>query len=230
METAYWQLKTDLFTLQRREVALKEALAQAKYDLRNARGALTEYDGSFRKFLDKFSRKQDNRLYTLKSGVTKAEAQLNTLTRENQETETSLAEIRAKLDILSEPKDDPRGQARFCIACLQVLLPEADKALTERRTLAQGAIPGQIMTHEDRQQIYTAADRAAEDCTRLLKPLDAALKTLNIPFTLPVCYEKPTAYLANATQYTAKDRLNDLIAQTATLNNRLPDLLRQLGE
>lgn len=229
MDANYWNLKTELFHLERRELALKAALAQAKYDLRSANVALTEYNGSFRKFLDKFSGKQQDRLYTLKSEVTRAEARLNTLTREQQETQTALAATRSQLDALPVPENDPRGEARFCIACLQVLLPEADKALTERRTLAQGAVPGQIMTHEDRQRIYAEADQAAEDCARLIKSLDAALRTLNIPFTLPACYEKPTAYLANATQYTAKDRLNDLIAQTAKLNNQLPDLLRQVS-
>jgi len=229
METTYWQLKTDLFTLQRREAALKDALAQAKFDLRNAKAAQMEYNGSFRKFLDKFSGHQQDRLYALKSEYTKAEGRLNTLTREKQETEAALAETRAKLDALPEPEDDPRGEAKFCIACLQVLLPAADEALTERRTLMQGAVPGQIMTHEDRQRIYTKGDRAAEDCAQLLKPLDAVLRTLNIPFTLPACYENPTAYLANATQYTAKDRLNDLMAQTVKLSRLLPDLLRQVG-
>lgn len=77
------------------------------------------------------------------------------------------------------------------------------------------------LTQEVSQATYHLRDAKA-------KQLEGALSQLSIPFELPACYLNPVAYLANATEYTRRDRLNKLIHQTNQLRNKLPALLRQL--
>lgn len=231
MNASQWQLKTDIFQSERREFALKAELSQAKFDVRNAKFALTEYEsGGFRKFLDRLSGKQEDRLYSLRSESAKAEARLNALLQEKSAVEETLTEKRTALAALPDDLPDHRAEARFCITCLTAMLPEAGEALEAMRTMMQGAEPGRIISREEQQEVYGNADHQAEACAALFRQLEAALKTLDIPFEIPICYHNPTGYLASATQYTRRDRLNDLIAQTGKLHNRLPELLRQLGE
>lgn len=216
MEANFWNLKTALFHLERRESALKQELSQAKYDLREAKAKQLEYSGSFRSFLDKLSGKQEQRLYELSSQQKRADARLDALQREQADLARELEEKSRILSALPAAPD-ARSEARYCIACLTVTLPEADAALTAMGELMRGAAPGQIITPEQRQQVYGKADRQAAACSALLKQLEAALSGLQIPFILPVGYIDPVAYLANATEYTRRDRLNDLIRQTAAI-------------
>lgn len=227
MEATYWSLKTELFHLERQTEQLKQALSQAKYDLRTAKAALLEYSGSFRAFLDKLSGKQEQRLFGLNRDQKRAESRLAETGRELGDASRKLEETRAILDTLP-PAPDPKGEARYCIACLTVLLPEAEQALTESRTLMQNATPGKMYTRQEWQELYSEGDRRARLCADALKQLEAALHTLQIPFSLPNCYRDPVAYLANATDFIRRDRLNDLIGYSIQLQKQLSDLQRQL--
>lgn len=227
MEANFWNLKTTVFHLQRQTELLKQELSQAKYDLREAKARQLEYSGSFRALLDKFSGKQEQKLYKLASDQRQAEARLAERGRELGDASQKLEEASALLSTLS-PAPDPQSEARYCIACLTILLPEADAALDAMGDLMRGAVPGQIVTREQRQMVYGEADRKADACSEILKQLEAALSQLSIPFTLPAGYRDPVAYLANATEYTRRDRLNDLIRQTVAIQKQLPDLLTQL--
>lgn len=227
MDHNLWNLITAIFHLERRAEQLTQEVSQATYHLRDAKAKQLEYSGSFRSFLDILSGKQEARSYELHSTLSRAEARLTELKREQGDVSLKLEETRSLLNSLP-PASDPRGEARYCIACLTVTLPEADAALTAMGVQMRGAVPGQIITPEQRQQIYGEADRRAMVCANLLQQLEGALSQLSIPFELPACYLNPVAYLANATEYTRRDRLNKLIHQTNQLRNKLPALLSQL--
>lgn len=190
----------------------------------------------------------DHNLWNLKTAIFHLERRAEQLTQEVSQATYHLRDAKAKqleysgsfrsfLDILSGKQEArsyelhstlSRAEARYCIACLTVTLPEADAALTAMGVQMRGAVPGQIITPEQRQQIYGEADRRAMVCANLLQQLEGALSQLSIPFELPACYLNPVAYLANATEYTRRDRLNKLIHQTNQLRNKLPALLSQL--
>ena len=227
MENIYWSLKTELFRLERQETALKAEVSQAKYDLRTAKVNHTEYSGSFRAFLDKLSGKQEQKLLLLRHAEKQASIRLAGLEQDITALQQSLSQIRTRLESC-EPLPDSRGEARYCIACLMTLLPEAEKALSDMGDWMRGAIPGQIISKADRQQFYGECEQKSARCGELLNQLEAALNPLDIPFDLPNCCRDPIAYLANATEYTRRDRLNDLIRHSIKLRKQLPDLQRQL--
>lgn len=229
MEANFCNLKTTVFRLERQTELLKQTLAQAKYDLREAKARQLEYSGSFRSFLDKLSGKQEQKLYELSSNQKRAEALLAERGRELGDVSQKLEEARAMLSSLSNIPD-PKNEARYCIEYLTAMLPEADQALTAMGDLMRGAEPGQIISRDQRQLVYGEAEQKAAACSEILKQLETALSQLQISFELPACYRNPVAYLANATEYTRRDRLNELTRQTVAIQKQLPTLLRQLEE
>ena len=201
-----YQVDLALLHLESREGAAKEALRQAKYDLRQAEAEKLEYEGSFRSFLDKFSGKQGEKRDALALQVSRSKAALTEAQGEDPGIRTLWAEY----------------ERNYCIDALLPLLEENLQALITYRETRQGAVPGQILSHGERQQIYGQPDILAKQCKLLLERLETALELQGGTLEIGEYFRQPKSYLVSpAASHNRMDRVNRAIDQVVSMRRTL---------
>lgn len=237
-----FQLETDLLLTERNLQTAESALRQAKFNLREAKAAQAEYSGSFKRFRDKMSGKQEEAETNLRHAVQKAEADLAAAGQQKDQLNARLRSLKEQLATLPEWSElgetaDPtshkewcRLESLYCMAVLEPLLKTTYELLVERRKQFNGTYSGQIKTHQDLAAVYSAPETAGETCTPYLLRLKAALDALTISFELQSFFDAPTAFLSSATKYTRMDRVNEAISQTESLQHRLSRLQKELAQ
>lgn len=230
-----FDLEISRLRLERQTEENKATLLQAKYDLREAKVAETEYPGSFKSFRDRLRGKQEAAETALRHAVQQAEAALSAAQRQKEVLDARLAEVTQQLSALPDwdaLRDGSREWHRLdALLSMEKLLPLLEiclELLTQRRNQFNGANAGQLKTRQDLADIYSAPEAAGEDCKVILLELQSALDALEIPFQLPSFFEAPTAFLSSATQYTRMDRVNTAIDQTEALLRLISQLQQQL--
>ena len=232
-----FQLEIDLLRLERQIAENNAALGQAKYDLREAKAAEAEYGGSFKSFRDKLAGRREETETALRHAVQKAEADLTSAQRQKELLNTRLTEVKEQLSALPDwnslndnSREWHRLESLYCMEVLAPMLEATHDLLTERRNQFNGTYAGQIKTHQDLADIYSAPEAVGEACRPYLLRLKAALDTLEISLPLSSFFDSPTAFLSQATKFTRMDRVNTAIGQVQALLNRLPELQKQLAE
>jgi len=232
-----FQLEMDFLRLEQLVEENKAALWQAKFDLREAKVAETEYRGSFKAFRDKFKGKREETETALRHSVQKAEAALTSAQRQKELLEAEFSDLKAQLAALPDWESLNDGsdlcnrlEARYCTAVLIPLLEANHELLLARRNQFNGSNAGQVKSWHTLAEIYTAPEAAGEACKPYLLRLKAALGQLGIPLELSGFFEAPTAFLSSATQYTRMDRINDAILQVEDAQRQLLKLQKELSE
>ena len=232
-----FQLEIDLLRLERQAEEISAALRQAKFDLREAKVAEAEYRGSFRALRDRFTGKREETETAFRHAVQTAEADLTSAQRQKELLESQLSQLKEQLTALPDwqsLKDGSREWYRleglYCLEVLMPLLKITHELLVERRNQFNGTNAGQLKTHYDLAEIYSAPEAAGEACKPYLLRLKAALDGLNIPFELHPFFEEPTYFLSSATNFTRMDRINTAIGKTEALQRQLADLQTELSE
>ena len=220
-----YELETAIFRSIARKAELKEAVAQGKYALREAKIAQVEYSG-IRAILDKLSGKYADQAEVFSREVRKAEAELSALEQQlKAETQklSALQEQRASLPPLEQLRTPEVKEIwapleiRLCAEILSPLLTQLGDALTEYRKMLRGEFP--MLSVSQQQDIVTAPIAAAERCQPLLQRLEAAGAELE-PGDFFRC---PAGFLAAAARH---NQLNQA-AQAATQTTRLTNTLRR---
>ena len=218
-----YELETAIFRSTARTAELKEAVAQGKYALREAKIAQVEYSG-IRAFLDKLSGKYTDQAEVFSREVRKAEAQLSTLEQQlKAETQklSALQEQRAALPPLEQLRTPETKEIwtpleiHLCAETLSPLLTQLGDALTEYRKMLRGEFP--MLSVSQQQDIATAPIAAAERCQPLLQRLEAAGADLN-PGDFFRC---PAGFLAAAARHNQLNQAAESAAQTAKLKTAL---------
>lgn len=237
MITTRFRLETDLLRLERQVEENKAALRQAKFDLREAKVAETEYKGSFKRFRDKLTGKQEQAETALRHTVQNAEAALTCTQRHKELLDTQLSDLKEQLALLPDWESLNDGSAQWyqleALYCTEVLTPLLEvnhELLIQRRNQFNGSNAGQVKTWQTLAEIYTAPEAAGEACKPYIQRLQAALEALGIPFAPSAYFDAPTAFLSSATKYTRMDRVNEAITQSESLQRLLPKLQKQLSE
>lgn len=238
-----YRQETAVLQLQQRHNALAEELAQAKWNKRTCQEALTAYEHSaLRQLLDKLSGKQAETLEKLRSDLRKAEAALTSLRREKESLRREEAASKAALEQLPSVEEllqrDPsltaqatKLDALFCARQLIPLLEENEQALTQARAWLRGEYNGQTMSHQERQEKFSAPDWTGEECRVLLQRMKKALDTLEIPFQISSYYTAPTAFIASvAAPHGRVGRANEALHQAAAMKNKVAKLIAALEE
>lgn len=224
----YYEIQTSLLRLQQRESEGKEALKQAKFDLRSADEALLTYEGSARSFLDKLTGKREEKTEALRREVRSREAARDALQREQESLRHQQEELTAALETLpsSETLRAEAEQewavleARYCAEALIPLLEKNEKALLEYRSVMRGEYP--VLSVQRQQEIYAEPNIWAQRCVPLLQRLKEALDVLRIPFTLGGYYESPVAYLVSAAaKHNRLDRVNQALNQVGAIRKQM---------
>lgn len=232
-----FRLELDLLRLEREIQKNKVALAQAKFNLREAKANQIEYGGSFKSLRDRLTGHREETETALHHAVQKAEADLAAARRSAEQLEPQPARLRARLDKLPawESLNDGsrewyRLEALYCMEAAQPLLEINLQMLEERRRQFNGGNAGQLISRQTWMEIYSAPEEAGEACASYILRLRSALEKLEIPFVRTKYFDGPTAFLSAATKFTRMDRLNDAIDQVQVILNRLPKLQKQIGE
>lgn len=229
-----YQVDLALLHLESREGAAKEALRQAKYDLRQAEAEKLEYEGSFHAFLDKFSGKQEEKRDALalqvsrrKAALTEAQGALQRLEEEKTRLEAEDRELPPG-EVFSRSEDSgirtlwAEYERNYCIDALLPLLEENLQALITYRETRQGAVPGQILSHGERQQIYGQPDILAKQCKLLLERLETALELQGGTLEIGEYFRQPESYLVSpAASHNRMDRVNRAIDQVVSMRRTL---------
>ena len=232
-----FQLEMDLLRVARQAGETKAALRQAKYDLREAKVAQSEYAGSFRSFRDKLKGQREETETALRHAVQKAETSLTSIQRQKEQLDAQLSQLNEQQaalpdwDALNDGSEEwHRLEARYCMEVLTPLLEATQELLVERRNQFNGSNAGQIKTRYELANTYSAPEAAGEACRPYLLRLKAALEKLEISLELGSYFDAPTAFLSSATQYTRMDRISTAISQTEAMQRQLPKLQKELGQ
>ena len=218
-----YELETAIFRSTSRKAELKEAVAQGKYALREAKIAQVEYSG-IRAFLDKLSGKYADQAEVFSREVRKAEAELSTLEQQlKAETQklSALQEQRAALPPLEQLRTLEANEIwapleiHLCAEILSPLLTQLDEALTEYRKMLRGEFP--MLSVSQQQDIATAPSAAAERCQPLLQRLEAAGPD---PESGDF-FQHPAGFLAAAARHNQLNQAAESAAQTSRLTNTL---------
>ena len=218
-----YELETAIFRSTSRKAELKEAVAQGKYALREAKIAQVEYSG-IRAFLDKLSGKYADQAEVFSREVRKAEAELSTLEQQlKAETHklSALQEQRAALPPLEQLRTPEANEiwapleVRLCAETLSPLLTQLGDALTEYRKMLRGEFP--MLSVSQQQAIATAPIAAAERCQPLLQRLEAA----GADPESGDFFQHPAGFLAAAARHNQLNQAAQAAAQTSRLTNTL---------
>jgi hypothetical protein len=233
----HFDLQISLLQLDRQMAEAETALRQAKYNLREAKVAQAEYGGSFKRFRDKLTGKQEEAETALRHAAEKAEATLASARQEYDALTSRLSELREQLSLLPDWESRNDGskewhhlEAMYCAQMLKPRLEITHELLLERRAQFNGTYAGQIKSHMELADIYSAPEAAGEACRPYLLRLKAALEKLDISLELHSFFDSPAFFLSSATQFTRMDRINTAITQAETLQRQLIKLQKELSE
>lgn len=231
-----FQLEIGLLRVERQVEEAKAALRQAKFDLREAKVAQSEYAGSFRSFRDKLKGQREETETALRHAVQKAETALPSAQWQKEQLDAQLSQLKEQSAALPDweslndgSEEWHRLEARYCAEVLVPLLEATRELLVERRNQFNGSNAGQIKTRYALADIYSAPEAAGEACRPYLLRLKAALDKLGIALELGSYFDAPTAFLSQATKYTRMDRINRAISQTEALQRQMSNLQKELS-
>lgn len=224
-----YALERAILDMDAEEAILKESVAQGQYDLRNAKSAVMEYEGSLRSFLDRLRGIREARAEQLHRSLRHAQSALSDDQRRQEalrQNRIHLQSQRAQYPALAdipECREKSEQEAHLSIAVLETMLDRTQEAMLACRDLEQGRRMGELISADERQQILTMPVTLGMDCGLWLKRLETALSGLEIPFAIPAFFQNPAAYLA-VTQHTRRDRLNGAMDQTLQLKKQITQL------
>lgn len=219
------ELELTRFRAERQLPAAKEAAARAVFELRGKQEELMGHEHGLAGFLARFTGRREEKLEALRLEVRHAEAQRDARRRDMEELERTLRETEERLNALPDwPElNAPEWERKTLAGMLECLLEENYEALEEARKSLRGERAGQIMSRQEFQEFYGAADRTGEGCAVLLK----RLHDLGGLSELPPYYQAPTAYTANAaTTFIRLDRVNEAMDQCLRLQSAVRELLQ----
>ena len=226
-----YELETAIFRSTARKAELKEAVAQGKYALREAKIAQVEY-GGIRAFLDKLSGKYADQAEVFSREVRKAESELSTLEQQlKAETQklSALQEQRAALPPLEQLRTPEAKEIwapleiRLCAEILSPLLTQLGDALTEYRKMLRGEFP--VLSIEERQTISTGPIDAVTEQKVLFHRLEGALEILGHSGELPEFFRNPAGFLAAAARHNQLERAAEAESQIIRLRKLLKNHL-----
>ena len=218
-----YELETAIMRSTARKAELKEAVAQAKYALRQANIAQVEYSG-IRAFLDKLSGKFADKEESLIRNVRKAEAERSLLEQQLEAESRKLSELlaqRAGLPPLEQLRASENRELwapleiQYCTEAIAPLLDRLEEALTQYRQMLRGEIP--MLSVSQQQVISSAPISAAQACQPLLQRLEAA--GADLPKT--DFFHSPAGFLAAAARHNQLNQAAEAAAQTARLKKKL---------
>lgn len=234
-----YELETALLQATQQETALKQRLPRAKYDLRCAQAALTEYEhGSIKKFFDKISGRQEEKLEALRSHLRKAEAALKLAQQEQETVSRQLNELNSQLnsmpgwdELRTQSGEAARLEALLLAGMLIPALEENYAALTQSRAQLRGEHSMELMSYETLHGIHARAEQSGETCRGLLERMKNALDAAEIPFEIPTYYRAPTAYTAGAgDKFHRLDRVSSAMDQALETKKQIIGLQQKLDQ
>lgn len=230
--TEYYEAQTSLLRLERQIKKSKEAVKQAKYDLRTAEEMLLNYRSGVRALLDRLSGRRMEKEETLASQIRHAGSTLELLLQEQERLMQQKREWEEKqnafptLNQLRQSTDEKQWavlESKYCAEVLDPLLMENHRALLEYRSLMQGQYP--VLSSQRQQEIYAEPDSRAKQCAPYLYRLKEALDILEIPFSIGSYYESPITYLVNVvSDHNRRDRVNQALEQVEKIQRLLKEL------
>ena len=232
-----FDLDLSLLRTSRKKNAADATLRQAKFDLREAQQAQTLYGSTFKSFCDKLTGKREAQETNLRHAVQRAETNLAAAKQTVSAAEEKIALLNQAL--ASFPKWESlktaNNEADWCrleaLYCAEVLLPMLEVShdlLMERRNQVNGSNSGEIKSHHELAEIYSAPEKAGEDCKPYIQRLQAALTILGMQLPDYTYFENPSYFLNSATHYTRFDQLNKAISQVETLRRKISSLQKEL--
>jgi len=230
-----YALERAILDMSAEEEERKASAAQEEYNLRNAKAALLEYEGSLRSFLDKLKGTRESRLEQLQRSFNRAQTALAQERHRLEVLGLNLMQVKSEragyplLTALPDCREKYVQEAYLCIHVLAPMLEDLQEKMLACRDLEQGRRAGEILSIAERQEVLSAPVNLGVDCGTWLTRLERALSGLDIPFSIPEFYRNPAVYLA-ATQYTRRDRLNEALDQTIQLKKQLPKLKNNVKE
>lgn len=222
----HFELQIALLRTNRKKSAAEAVLRQAKFDLREAQQAQILYGSTIRSLMDKFSGKREEKETKLRHAVMQAEADLAAARNSVSDSQDQLCTLTQSLAALAPWKNlkTAENEAEWCrleaLYCAEAVLPLLEASLfllQERRNQANGGNAGQIKSPYELADIYTAPEKAGDDCRPYILRLNAALETLDIRLPKHTYFLDPAVFLNTATKYTRFDRLNEAITQTEAM-------------
>ena len=232
-----FDLEISLLRASRKKNAADATLRQAKFDLREAQQAQTLYSSTFKSFCDKLTGKREAQETKLRHAVQQAEVNLSAAKQTVSAAEEKITLLNQAL--ASYPKWESlktaNNEADWCrleaLYCAEVLLPMLEVShdlLMERRNQVNGSNSGEIKSHHELAEIYSAPEKAGEDCKPYIQRLQAALTILGMQLPDYTYFENPSYFLNSATHYTRFDQLNKAISQAEALRRKISSLQKEL--
>lgn len=234
-----YRLEEEALDVQRKQYALEDSIPHCKYRLREAREKLLSYEaGGFRPFLDKLSGKWADVHDALQSQVRRAEAELQTASRELEQVKADYECRMAELEPLRALDDTGEGleprereqvlqmKARFHTGILLRELDRNEAALEAAREWARPnnrveAVPGRTEA-----LLFAEADTHARACMEHL----AAIAGCEILLDIHPYFENPTGYISGVTQFNQLDRISRAMDAIRATKSQAKELLLQLPE
>lgn len=223
----------------------EEKLPGAKYELRTARQAQTEYESSLRFFLDGLTGRREEKMEAISRQLRQAEAEQETLLRLTASLKQDCGELSRELEQLPSPEELKAAaleqvetrqlwaklEAALCAGQLLPLLENLDAALEDYRGQLRGDRMGQIVGPEELHAIGTAHLIPARQCAPLLRRLQEALRFLEESLEPGGYLENPEGYIVSAAaRHNRIDRVNRALKEVNSLRKRIKDISSRMPE
>lgn len=236
------QLEWEHYRLEAGLTEAQAALAQCKYNLRQAKAAALEYESfGIRSMLDKLTGKWEEKHETLLQEVRRSEAALAAaegeavaLTGRKEALARELAPMAEQEDYLScaqalNPEEKEAFLQREARICAEKLLPLLQTTADTLEAAAQWARPNNRVEPGpgyNKGKLLAQADAAADRCAVLLHRIEECGIALGIhPY-----FEDPVNYICAVTQFTQLDRIQLAIRAVENTRYLMQELLCQLPE
>ena len=196
------------------------ALRQAKFDARQSEIALVEYQGSFFRFLNRFSEARRNKESELERNVRLTRQTLDDVTRQRERLELEAEENRSRMEQLPQwetlrriAMENPetatefwRLETLYCLTAVQPLLEENHADLTEYGKYLRGEYMGRLSSVEEIAEVQSAPGVSGTECRVWIERLREATAALEIPTGDWAFYDNPKGYIVTAAAH--HNRLN----------------------
>lgn len=218
---------------------LERGVPQRTYELRQAKVALAEYEGSLRFFLDRFSGKSEEKQESLSRKVREAQAALDYCRQQLSSAKSALdtleqeaGEMPTREELFARYPDLEylhRQDALFCADRLVRLLRENEKHLLEARDWAENR-------NADFKPLGTQYDKAVSlqagaDCARQICALLERIGEDGYALETHAYFRSPDGFIAGAArQYGQQDRINYALRAIQSTLGIIQELMLQLAE
>ncbi len=234
-----YRLETSKTELLRKKARLEELLPQRIYEHRQAKVIQTEYEGSLRWRIDKFTGKRAEKEEACFRAVRQAEAAIEAVKRDLASAQEKLSLYEEELALLPSrealfaqyPQMEYLRQqdAIFAVNSILPLLEETEKWLLQARDWAENrnADFKPLGTQYDKTEaLNEAASRAKEICA-LLEQIGECGFSLEIHSY----FRSPSGFIAGAArQFGQQDRINYALGAVRKTREQIRELLLQLSD